>query len=276
MDACVRVLAGGACCLGCPREDEKQDAEERRPLWQGHWINHQPSSLHSAQPWPLEKEKMHASPQLNKAQGNGEERTDLDDIPATATRLVALLQTAPSRAAVDGDKHAQAVRARIQQRDGDAEVAWRGKWKQKLAEAVLERLMAAVQPLLKEAGINAADVSELGENSESSNNNEDGDDSNDPKNDSLIKKIVHWAIVAATEVFAWTQEHPQLAMCLALAAAVAIAWVLLPWVLEVLGFGELGPIAESVAARLQMRYMGYVPKGSWFSFFQRLAMVWGK
>ena len=30
------------------------------------------------------------------------------------------------------------------------------------------------------------------------------------------------------------------------------------------------------AAAWQTRYAGYVPKGSLFSFFQRLGMVWGR
>jgi hypothetical protein len=33
---------------------------------------------------------------------------------------------------------------------------------------------------------------------------------------------------------------------------------------------------ESFAAWWQSRYAGYVPKNSWFSFFQRLGMKWGK
>lgn len=44
--------------------------------------------------------------------------------------------------------------------------------------------------------------------------------------------------------------------------------------LEILGFGELGPIEGSFAAGWQSRYAGYVPKGSLFSYFQRLGMKW--
>ena len=55
----------------------------------------------------------------------------------------------------------------------------------------------------------------------------------------------------------------------------------LPWVVEVLGFSELGPVegwspkcVGSFAAWWQSTYAGYVPAGSLFSFFQRLGMVW--
>jgi hypothetical protein len=68
----------------------------------------------------------------------------------------------------------------------------------------------------------------------------------------------------------------------------------MPWAIEVLGFGEFGPIegmlvvvyvqgdifmrcllVGSFAALWQSRYRGYVPAKSLFSFFQRLGMKWG-
>ncbi|KAL4869117.1 hypothetical protein BDV12DRAFT_168292 [Aspergillus spectabilis] len=50
--------------------------------------------------------------------------------------------------------------------------------------------------------------------------------------------------------------------------------ILMPWMLEILGFGELGPIKGPFAAGWQSRYAGYVPKGSLFSYFQGLGMRW--
>lgn len=68
----------------------------------------------------------------------------------------------------------------------------------------------------------------------------------------------------------FAEEHPVYATLLAL----GVLAILLPWVLEVLGFGELGPIAGSFAARWQTTYAGYVPRGALFTYFQRLGMKW--
>ncbi|CRG90849.1 hypothetical protein PISL3812_07895 [Talaromyces islandicus] len=56
--------------------------------------------------------------------------------------------------------------------------------------------------------------------------------------------------------------------------ALGILAILMPWALEILGFGELGPIEGSLAAGWQSKYVGYVPKRSLFSYFQRLGMKW--
>lgn len=68
----------------------------------------------------------------------------------------------------------------------------------------------------------------------------------------------------------FAEEHPVYATLIAL----GILAILMPWTLEILGFGELGPIEGSFAAGWQSRYAGYVPKGSLFSYFQRLGMTW--
>ncbi|KAL4990810.1 hypothetical protein BDW68DRAFT_174547 [Aspergillus falconensis] len=62
--------------------------------------------------------------------------------------------------------------------------------------------------------------------------------------------------------------HPVYATLIAL----GVLAVLTPWILEVLGFGELGPIEGSFAARWQSTYGGYVPKGALFGYFQKLGM----
>ncbi|KAI3012023.1 hypothetical protein CBS147346_938 [Aspergillus niger] len=56
----------------------------------------------------------------------------------------------------------------------------------------------------------------------------------------------------------FAKEHPVFTILLALGVLAALA----PWVLEVLGFGELGPIAGSFAARWQAAYAGYVPRAA--------------
>lgn len=68
----------------------------------------------------------------------------------------------------------------------------------------------------------------------------------------------------------FAEDHPVYATLIAL----GILAILMPLTLEILGFGELGPIEESFAAGWQSRYAGYVPKGSLFSYFQRLGMKW--
>ncbi|KAL1874567.1 hypothetical protein Plec18167_005798 [Paecilomyces lecythidis] len=68
----------------------------------------------------------------------------------------------------------------------------------------------------------------------------------------------------------FAEDHPVYATLIAL----GILAILMPWALEILGFGDLGPIEGSFAAVWQSRYAGYVPKGSLFSYFQRLGMKW--
>ncbi|PLB43405.1 hypothetical protein P170DRAFT_441804 [Aspergillus steynii IBT 23096] len=75
---------------------------------------------------------------------------------------------------------------------------------------------------------------------------------------------------AKAEAYDFATDHPVYTTVLALGVLVILA----PWVLEVLGFGELGPLEGSFAAWWQRLYAGYVPRGSLFSFFQRLGMVW--
>jgi len=75
---------------------------------------------------------------------------------------------------------------------------------------------------------------------------------------------------AVDNAIEYTHEHPVYTTVVALGILV----ILLPWVIEALGFAELGPVEGSFAAWWQARYLGYVPKGSLFSYFQRLGMVW--
>lgn len=75
---------------------------------------------------------------------------------------------------------------------------------------------------------------------------------------------------AAQSVEGFVVEHPVMCTVIALGVLAIVA----PWILEALGFAELGPVEGSFAALWQARYAGYVPKGSLFSFFQRLGMKW--
>lgn len=82
---------------------------------------------------------------------------------------------------------------------------------------------------------------------------------------------VSQAVQTATEAaVGFAKEHPVYCTLIAL----GVLAILMPWVIEALGFGELGPIEGSFAAFWQRMYGGYVPKNSLFSYFQRLGMIW--
>ncbi|RDW78574.1 uncharacterized protein DSM5745_05426 [Aspergillus mulundensis] len=68
----------------------------------------------------------------------------------------------------------------------------------------------------------------------------------------------------------FSTEHPYYTTLIAL----GVLAVLMPWMLEVLGFGELGPIEGSFAAWWQRKYAGEIPKRALFTYFQRLGMKW--
>jgi len=72
------------------------------------------------------------------------------------------------------------------------------------------------------------------------------------------------------EIGDFAEDHPIFCSLIVLGFLV----LLMPWVLEAVGFAELGPIEGSLAAQWQRTHLGMVPKGSLFSFFQRLGMVW--
>lgn len=95
--------------------------------------------------------------------------------------------------------------------------------------------------------------------------------------ESAIKTGTHMAKASADALtqakdaaIEFAENHPVYATLIAL----GILAILVPSALEILGFSELGPIEGSFAAAWQSRYAGYVPKGSLFSYFQRLGMRW--
>ncbi|KAJ9602931.1 hypothetical protein H2200_012711 [Cladophialophora chaetospira] len=82
-----------------------------------------------------------------------------------------------------------------------------------------------------------------------------------------LKEAYDKAVAAAV---GFARDHPVWTTLIAL----GMLAILLPWVLEALGFGEAGPVAGRFAAWWMRRYAGYVSKGSLYSFLQRLGMVW--
>ncbi|KAI4906336.1 hypothetical protein J4E90_010681 [Alternaria incomplexa] len=74
---------------------------------------------------------------------------------------------------------------------------------------------------------------------------------------------------AAQSIEGFVIEHPVMCTVIALGVLAIVA----PWVLEALGFAELGPVEGTFASWWQSTYAGLVPKSSLFSFFQRLGMT---
>ncbi|OWY57060.1 hypothetical protein AA0119_g9687 [Alternaria tenuissima] len=84
-----------------------------------------------------------------------------------------------------------------------------------------------------------------------------------------IRSAYHRAWEAAQSIEGFVIEHPVMCTVIALGVLAVVA----PWVLEALGFAELGPVQGTFASWWQSAYAGLVPKRSLFSFFQRLGMV---
>ncbi|KAL7817977.1 hypothetical protein V8C44DRAFT_319768 [Trichoderma aethiopicum] len=86
------------------------------------------------------------------------------------------------------------------------------------------------------------------------------------------------AEITFSDLCAYVKEHPvEIAATVLLSLfAFGVLVRLMPVVLELLGFSELGPTAGSFAAWWESTYAGYIPKRSLFSFFQRLGMTWSR
>ncbi|KAK3690342.1 hypothetical protein B0T22DRAFT_376438 [Podospora appendiculata] len=87
----------------------------------------------------------------------------------------------------------------------------------------------------------------------------------------LAKELFH-------DLVEYVKAHPYevAAQVLLTLFAFGVLARLMPWVLRLIGFGELGPIVDTFAAWWQSTFGGYVPAGSLFSFLQRLGMIWAK
>ncbi|KAK3703771.1 hypothetical protein LTR37_014217 [Vermiconidia calcicola] len=70
-------------------------------------------------------------------------------------------------------------------------------------------------------------------------------------------------------------QHPVFAAAIVTVVAIGILVLLVPWVVEALGFAELGPVEGSFAAWWQSTFPD-AEAGSFFSYLQRLGMRWGK
>ncbi|KAL2040673.1 hypothetical protein N7G274_006652 [Stereocaulon virgatum] len=81
------------------------------------------------------------------------------------------------------------------------------------------------------------------------------------------------ACEAAKKIKGFAADHPIATAVFCTVIALGILVVLAPYMLDLLGFAELGPVEGSWAARWMSMYGGAVPKGSLFSFLQRLGMT---
>ncbi|KAK7747353.1 hypothetical protein SLS53_001606 [Cytospora paraplurivora] len=89
-----------------------------------------------------------------------------------------------------------------------------------------------------------------------------------------MEEALEKAEEVADSIFDFARDHPEAVAIFVTILAIGVLWFMAPWVLEVLGFAAEGPIEGSFAAWWESTYAGYIPKGSLFSFFQRLAMKW--
>ncbi|KAK3319705.1 hypothetical protein B0T19DRAFT_270543 [Cercophora scortea] len=98
----------------------------------------------------------------------------------------------------------------------------------------------------------------------------------------VLRDAYDKAVELAEEMFRvlveYVKAHPYevAAQVLLTLFAFGVLARLMPWVLRLIGFGELGPIADTFAAWWQSTFGGYVPADSLFAFLQRLGMVWPK
>ncbi|PTB65195.1 hypothetical protein BBK36DRAFT_1160398 [Trichoderma citrinoviride] len=84
------------------------------------------------------------------------------------------------------------------------------------------------------------------------------------------------AEVTFSDLFAYVKEHPvEIAATVLLSLfAFGVLVRLMPLMVELLGFTETGTTAGTFASWWESTYGGYIPKGSLFSYFQRLTMRW--
>ncbi|KAK4143473.1 uncharacterized protein C8A04DRAFT_28899 [Dichotomopilus funicola] len=79
-----------------------------------------------------------------------------------------------------------------------------------------------------------------------------------------------------TALWEHTKEHPYETVVMVLLTVLALGVLarLVPVFVRVLGFAKEGPLEGSFAACWQSLYKGHVPKGSLWSFLQRMGMTW--
>jgi len=124
-----------------------------------------------------------------------------------------------------------------------------GGWTESLAEAILTTFTRTLSDALSEAIAPASALPPL-------------------IHDALAKVID--AGKQTAELAEWfVEEHPVWTGVILTLVALGVLWLLWPWILGALGFGEEGIIEASWAARWQSS-IGNVKKRSLFSFFQRL------
>lgn len=97
-----------------------------------------------------------------------------------------------------------------------------------------------------------------------------------PKN-AAMREAYDKGCEAAKEIKGFAADHPMATAVFCTVIALGVLEVLAPYVVEWLaiwvGFGESGPIEGTGAAWWQSTYGGLVPKGSLFSYLQRLGMT---
>ncbi|XTI88947.1 hypothetical protein V2W45_1235449 [Cenococcum geophilum] len=91
-----------------------------------------------------------------------------------------------------------------------------------------------------------------------------------------VKAAYEKAVAAVNEVNEWAEAHPEMAAVVVTLIALGVLALMIPWLMAYLGFAEEGIIEGSWAAGWQATYRGFVPKGSLFSYLQRLGTKIGR
>ncbi|MCJ1248316.1 hypothetical protein MMC30_005533 [Trapelia coarctata] len=90
-----------------------------------------------------------------------------------------------------------------------------------------------------------------------------------------LKEAYLKAFEEAKKIEGFVEAHPVATTVFCTIIALGVLWILAPYVLGALGFGE-EIVGGSWAARWMSTYRGFVPKGSVFSYLQSLGAKWGK
>ncbi|MCJ1357465.1 MAG: hypothetical protein MMC33_007461 [Icmadophila ericetorum] len=91
-----------------------------------------------------------------------------------------------------------------------------------------------------------------------------------------VKAAYEKAVAAVNEVKEWADAHPEMAAVVITLIALGVLAVMMPWLMAYLGFAEEGILKASWAARWQTTFRGFVPKGSLFSYLQKLGTKIGR
>ncbi len=239
-------IAIAICLGGCGA----RNCEDDRPCWLDDDVRRRPSSSSSTYSEMSTTSLPPYSPpfrDISTIEEAGEEeagddnknRSDSDanerDIAVVAQHTVRVLLTGLDAASIDA--RLANIRASVTGERGPVTTAG---WKDGLATAILESLVKIIK--MQMGDTIPVDRDDSGDSGDSGDNKDKDGDNGGEQPSPCFTAIRDWVYKTATEIFQWSKDHPQLATFLAFVAAVAILYLLGPWVLEAIGFAEEGPV----------------------------------